>query len=126
MVTVDISQLAAECNTWREALRSGREEFTNDKTRLQMAASQNLSKEQLEQVEHLHNQFHIQLINIHDLKQTIKTHDRKVQFEASANAGQVYEETLEEHESLNDEFENLQQTLNELREEFNEFLSRTS
>ena len=126
MVTVDISQLTAECNTWREALRSGREEFTNDKTRLQMAASQNLSKEQLEQVEHLHNQFHIQLINIHDLKQTIKTHDRKVQFEASANAGQVYEETLEEHESLNDEFENLQQTLNELREEFNEFLSRTS
>ena len=126
MVTVDISQLSAEGNNWREALRSGREEFTNDKTRLQMAASQHLSKDQLEQVEHLHNQFHIQLINIHDLKQTIKAHDRKVQFEATANSGQVYEETLEEHESLNDEFENLQQTLKELREEFNEFLSRTS
>ncbi len=126
MVTVDISQLTAECNTWREALRSGREEFNNDKSRLQMAATQNLSKENLKQVEHLHNQFHIQLINIHDLKQSIKAHDRKVQFEASANAGQVYEETLEEHESLNDEFENLQQTLKDLREEFNDFLSRTS
>ena len=126
MVTVDISQLSAECNVWREALRSGKEVLNNDKNQLQSAASQNLSKEKLEQVEHLHNQFHIQLINIHDLKQSIKTHDRKVQFEASANSGQVYEETLEEHENLNDEYENLQQTLKELQEEFSEFLKQTS
>jgi gas vesicle protein len=126
MVTVDISQLSAECNAWREALRSGKEVLNNDKNQLQSAASQNLSKEKLEQVEHLHNQFHIQLINIHDLKQSIKTHDRKVQFEASANSGQVYEETLEEHENLHDEFQNLQQTLTELQEEFSDFLKQTS
>ena len=126
MVTVDISQLSAECNAWREALRSGKEVLNNDKNQLQSAASQSLSKEKLEQVEHLHNQFHIQLINIHDLKQSIKTHDRKVQFEASSNGGQVYEETLEEHENLNDEYENLQQTLTELQEEFNEFLKQAS
>jgi|KBSSwiStaDraftv2_1062776.scaffolds.fasta_scaffold2803075_1 hypothetical protein len=126
MVTVDISQLSAECNEWREALRSGKEVLNSDKTNLQTAASKNLSKDQLEQVEHLHNQFHIQLINIHDLKQSIKTHDRKVQFEASANGGQVYEETLEEHENLNDEFQNLQQTLEELQNEFNEFLKQSS
>jgi len=126
MVTVDISQLSAECNAWREALRSGKEVLNNDKNQLQSAASQSLSKEKLEQVEHLHNQFHIQLINIHDLKQSIKTHDRKVQFEASANGGQVYEETLEEHENLNDEYENLQQTLKELQEEFSEFLKQAS
>ncbi|TMI62497.1 MAG: DUF342 domain-containing protein [Bacteroidetes bacterium] len=126
MVTVDISQLSAECNAWREALRSGKEVLNNDKNQLQSAASQSLSKEKLEQVEHLHNQFHIQLINIHDLKQSIKTHDRKVQFEASANGGQVYEETLEEHENLNDEYENLQQTLKELQEEFSEFLKQAN
>jgi hypothetical protein len=126
MVTVDISQLSAECNAWREALRSGKETLNNDKGQLESAASKNLSKEQLEQVEHLHNQFHIQLINIHDLKQSIKTHDRKVQFEASANGGQVYEETLEEHENLHDEYQNLQQTLQELQSEFNGFLTQTS
>jgi len=126
MVTVDISQLSAECNAWREALRSGKEVLNSDKNQLQSAASKNLSKEKLEQVEHLHNQFHIQLINIHDLKQSIKTHDRKVQFEASANGGQVYEETLEEHENLHDEFQNLQQTLQELQEEFGEFLKQTN
>lgn len=126
MVTVDISQLSAECNAWRDALRSGKEVLNSDKTNLQSAASKNLSKDQLEQVEHLHNQFHIQLINIHDLKQSVKTHDRKVQFEASANGGQVYEETLEEHENLHDEFQNLKQTLEELQNEFNEFLKVSS
>jgi len=126
MVTVDISQLSAECNTWREALRSGKETLNSDKVQLQSAASKTLSKDQLEQVEHLHNQFHIQLINIHDLKQSIKTHDRKIQFEASANNGQVYEETLEEHENLHDEYQNLQQTLTELQDEFGTFLKQTS
>ena len=126
MVQVEIAQLTGECDAWREKLRQYREEFTQDKTKLQQVASPSLSKVQLQDVEHLHNQFHIQLINIHDLKQSIKTHDRKVQFEASSNGGQVYEETLEEHENLNDEYENLQQTLTELQEEFNEFLKQAS
>ena len=69
MVQVDISQLSGECNTWREKLRNYREEFSNDEARLRQVAGQPLSKEQLQDVEHLHNQFHIQLINIHDLKQ---------------------------------------------------------
>ena len=126
MVQADISQLSRECNTWRDALRAFRDEFTQDKSKLQQLASRPLSKEDLTEVEHYHNQFHIQLINIHDLKQSIKTHDRKVQFEASANGGQVYEETLEEHENLHDEFQNLQQTLEELQNEFNEFLKLSS
>ena len=78
MVQVDISQLSGECNTWREKLRNYREEFSNDEARLRQVAGQPLSKEQLQDVEHLHNQFHIQLINIHDLKQAIKAHDRKM------------------------------------------------
>ena len=86
MVQVDISQLSGECNTWRESLRHFRDEISQDKVRLQQAASRPLSKQQLQDVEHLHNQFHIQLINIHDLKQAIKTHDRILNFEIAAHA----------------------------------------
>ena len=67
MVQVETSQLTGECNSWREKLRQYRDEFSKDRTKLQDSASRTLSKEQLQQVEHLHNQFHIQLINIHDL-----------------------------------------------------------
>ncbi len=125
MVQVDISQLSGECNAWRERLRIYREEFNNNEVRLRQVAGQQLSKEQLHDVEHLHNQFHIQLINIHDLKQAIKAHDRKINFEKSAFNGLANEDSLSRHETLLDEYHSLGQTLEELRVEFNAFLAGT-
>ena len=126
MVTVDISQLSGECNTWRDSLRSCREDLNQLKKQLQQTAAQNLSKDQLHDVEHYHNQFHIQLINVHDLKQSIKAHDRRVQFETSANGGQIAEDTIAEHERLFEEFQSLDSTIRNLREEFGDFIHRTS
>ncbi len=126
MVTVDISQLSGECSTWRESLRSSRDELNNLRKKLQQTAGQHLSKDQLHDVEHLHNQFHIQLINVHDLKQSIKAHDRRVQFETAANSGQLTEDTIAEHERLFEDFQSLDNTIKNLREEFSEFASRTS
>lgn len=125
MVQVDISQLSGECNAWRDKLRLFKEEFSKDERKLQETTRQSLSKEQLQDVEHLHNQFHIQLINIHDLKQSIKTHDRKMQFEKVAFNGFVNEESLARHEALHEEYQLLEQTLVDLREEFNDYLKRT-
>jgi hypothetical protein len=124
MVQADISQLSRECNIWRDALRAFRDEFNQCKNKLQELASRPLSKDDLTEVEHYHNQFHIQLINIHDLKQSIKNHDRKVSFETSANDGHLHEETLADHENLYDQYQNLEHTLQDLREEFAGFLSR--
>ncbi|HEV7782797.1 MAG TPA: hypothetical protein VGO58_16090 [Chitinophagaceae bacterium] len=125
MVQVDISQLSSECNAWREKLRNYREELSSDEARLRQVAGQPLSKEQLTDVEHLHNQFHIQLINIHDLKQSIKAHDRKMNFEKIAFNGSVNEDSFGRHEGLFEEYQSLEQTLSELRNEFNAFLDRT-
>src|SRR5256885_13720078 len=125
MVQADISQLSRECNSWRDALRNFRDEFNQCKQQLQELAARPLSKDDLTEVEHYHNQFHIQLINIHDLKQSIKNHDRKVGFETSSNNGQLHEETLADHENLYDEYQRLEHTLQDLREEFGNFLKRT-
>ena len=125
MVTVDISQLSGECNTWRDSLRSCRDDLNQLKKQLQQTAAQNLTRDQLHDVEHYHNQFHIQLINVHDLKQSIKAHDRRVQFETTANSGQIAEDTIAEHERLFEEFQSLDSTIKNLREEFGEFIHRT-
>lgn len=124
MVQADISQLSGECNTWRESLRSYRDEINQLKQRLESRARQPLTKEQLQEVEHYHNQFHIQLINVHDLKQSIKTHDRRVQFETAAQNGQLSEDTLAEHENLLEEFQTLDHTLDMLKKEFERFLNQ--
>ena len=125
MVQTDISQLSGECSTWRANLRTYREEFTQDKVRLQQAAGHTLPKDKLQDVEHLQNQFHIQLINIHDLKQAIKSHDRKINFEKAAFNGTANEDSLVRHEELHDEYQSLEQTLEDLRSEFDSFLKRT-
>jgi len=125
MVTVDISQLSGECNTWRDSLRCCRDDLNQLKKQLQQTAAQNLTRDQLHDVEHYHNQFHIQLINVHDLKQSIKSHDRRVQFETSANSGQLAEDTIAEHERLFEEFQSLDSTIKNLREEFGDFIHRT-
>ena len=124
MVQVDISQLSAECNAWREKLRLYREELNNDETQLRQIAGKELTKDQLQDVEHLHNQFHIQLINIHDLKQSIKAHDRKMNFEKVAFNGHANEDSFTRHEQLLHEYQTLEQTLRDLQEEFTGFIGR--
>jgi chromosome segregation ATPase len=109
MVETEISQLSAECDAWRTNLRNYRDEFGQFKRQ----------QEVLQQIEHLHNQLHIQLINIHDLKQSIKNHERTVSLGIAA--GQIPENEFVEHERLHDEYVSLEHTLHELRGEFNNF-----
>jgi predicted oxidoreductase len=125
MVQTDISQLSAESAEWRQILRNHRLELNDFKKALQETCKNSLTKEQLLEVEHYDNQFHIQLINIHDLKHEIKNHDRKVQYELSKNE-YVSGETFSEHERLLDEFLNLENTLQQLRNEFKDFINATS
>ena len=105
-------------------MRAFRDEFTQCKQKLQQLASRPLSKDDLTEVEHYHNQFHIQLINIHDLKQAIKNHDRKVNYETGIHNGQLNDETLADHEHLYDQYQSLDHRLLDLREEFKNFLER--
>lgn len=120
MVQTEISQLAAECTDWRQILRNYREEFNNCEKALTEMCKQLLKKDHLTQVEHFQNQFDIQLRNIHDLKQTIKNHEKRVQLETAG------EEIYAEHENLLNEFLSLENTLQELRDEFRNFVNNTS
>jgi hypothetical protein len=122
MVTTDISQLSTESAEWRQILRNYREEFQDCKKALQEICRNSLSKVQLQEVEHYDNQFHIQLINIHDVKQSIKNHERKIQREAE----NISDETYATHEQLLNEFLSLEGMLQELRSDFKQFVSKIS
>jgi hypothetical protein len=124
MVQTDVSQLSTEASEWRQILRNYREEFTDGKKALQEICRKSLSKEQLHEVEHFDNQFHIQLINIHDVKQEIKAHEKNVQFETSR--GEVSEATFTRHEALLDKFLYLENAFQELRNEFKNFINASS
>jgi len=124
MVQTEISQLSAECQEWRQILRNYRDEFQESKKSLQEICRKDLSKDHLMSIEHFENQFHIQLINVHDLKHTIKSHERKIEVESSS--GDVNDDTYKAHEELLNEFLGLESSLQELRHEFGNFISATN
>jgi hypothetical protein len=119
MVITDISQLTAECNSWRQHLRNNRDSFTQLRQQLRKLAAPVLNKDLLQEVEHYENQFHIQLINIHDLKHAIKAHEQQIAFEQAR--GNVTDETLHRHEQLLTDYHHLDGMLQELRTEFTQF-----
>jgi DNA-binding GntR family transcriptional regulator len=125
MVQTDLSQLSAECQEWRQILRNYREELQLSKKALQEICRKSLTREQMQEVEHFDNQFHIQLINVHDLKHTIKMHERRLEIESSSNEN-LSEETYSSHEELLDQFLSQENTLQELRNEFRNFISASS
>jgi chromosome segregation ATPase len=125
MVQTDISQFCAEAADWRQILRNYRDEFSDCKKSLQEMCRRDLSKNQLQEIEHFDNQFHIQLINIHDVKQQIKGHEKRIRTDLSSS-DQVTEDTYSEHEKLLDEFLTLENTLQELRNDFRKFINDSS
>jgi ribosomal protein RSM22 (predicted rRNA methylase) len=122
MVDTEISQFTRECNDWKETLRSHRDEL---QTTLQQAVNHPLSKEEQTELEHLQNQLHIQLINIHDLKQAVKQHDRKLHTDVSGNSDMQSSDNISAyHENLYDNYQSLESILTELRNDLNHFVSQ--
>ena len=123
MVETEISQFTRECNDWRETLRSHRDELRKMQTTLQRAVNHPLSKDEQTELEHLQNQLHIQLINVHDLKHAVKLHDRKLHFEVSVSKNHHFLDNISTyHENLHDNYLLLTDTLTELRSDLNHFV----
>ena len=115
-----LSQLVRECQETIGQLRNFRDEFTNDEKSIQQAAGHSLSKERLVDVEHLHNQFDIQLKNIHDLKHEYEALQKQLVVVTN-------DEFLNgKQQQLRDEFNILQNTLLNLRGEFEKFVTKIS
>ena len=123
MVQTDISQLSQECSQWIEQLHSYRDELNQLNQQLQQTAARPLSKEDLTELEHFQNQFQIQLINVHDVKQEAKQLNRKVQYQLSSSNQEVSEETYHDYEKVADDYETLEHTLTELRSDFQRFVT---
>lgn len=124
MVTTDVAQLSRECNAWRETLRSDRASVSELDTRLQEMAGNYTHEDVLIEIDHFHNQFYIQQLNIHDLKHAIRSHQQQIDAEMQNHHGQVNEDTINDHEKLYDNFQQLEHTLKDLKQDFTVFIDR--
>jgi len=122
VTTTDVGQLAGECTLWIDTLKSFKQKFTNHRNQLQQNSAEQTQHDVLLEIEHLHNQFHIQLINIHDLKQAVKRHLQNINYERARINGNLSDDVLAKHEFLYDEYQRLETTLHIISREFERFV----
>jgi DNA repair exonuclease SbcCD ATPase subunit len=116
MVTVAEHQaLLSECEQWKQNLRNAREEINQLKNELYSAAAGQTGQDFLKEVEHYHNQFHIQLINIHDLKHAIRNHVADA--EHHPNFGHKIP-----HHQLEIQYNQLMADIQQLKSDFHRFI----
>jgi hypothetical protein len=122
MISTNIAQFSKECNSWRHSLHYYRDEFNKANKELPDKIHQPLTTEDLAELGHFQNQFYIQLINIHDLRQAVKQHNKKVHYEVSHNGGYLSDRTVSDHAHLHEQYLMLETTLQGIRKEYKIFM----
>ena len=117
MITATQQQpLIDECRQLYETLASYGKKIKNFKSELYFFAPGKTSQQTLLGIEHFHNQFHIQLINIHDLKHELKSHVHET--ERYPNIGHRVP-----HHYMKDKINRLITDLDYLEEDFHQFIN---
>ena len=105
-----------ECRNWQQQLALYREKINKLKTALYLFAPGKTDNAVLTEIEHFHNQFHIQLINIHDLKHEIRHHVHEA--ERHPNFGHRIP-----HHYIKDKLDMLISDLDNLERDFHQFIN---
>lgn len=109
--------LIDECKKWKQELTTFREKINKLKNELYLFAPGKTDHQTVEGIEHFHNQFHIQLINLHDLKHEIKHHI----FEAEKHPKFGHRIP---HHYLKDKLDILFNFLETLEKDFHQFMNK--
>ncbi len=109
--------LIEECKNWYGILATYREKLNKLKTELYFFAPGKTDNEVLVGIEHFHSQFHIQLINIHDLKHEVKNHIHEA--ERYPNIGHRVP-----HHYIKDKLDMLIADLDTLEKDFHQFIKQ--
>jgi hypothetical protein len=109
-------QLLDEAKKWIDHLASYVEDINESKNKFYKWAAGKSDHDTLVQIEHYHNQFHIQLINLHDIKHEIRLHMKSVNLHPDADHSL-------EHQKLEEEYEFLVHDLDKLKADFAAFIS---
>ncbi len=108
--------LLEEANKWIEHLVTYVDSINDFKNKFYKWAAGKTEHDTLVNIEHFHNQFHIQLINLHDLKHSIRHHMNQIKSIPELDY-------THPHKVLGEQYNFLTKDLDQLKAEFKEFIS---
>ena len=124
MNTVNVSLPENDHLPWLKSLKFYEKEFDILDRTLQEISKKNNTAEALVGIEHFQNQFIVQHANIDELKQVIHHHTFMVAEDAKKHPGELETVLVADHDNLKDQFDTFEKIANELRHEFNQFLTK--
>lgn len=119
----DFSSFNHECGNWRQSLHEFRDELLTMQKSLENSNYSLLPKEKRSQLEHLQNQLMVQLMNVHDLRQAVKRHDKHIVVEIKPASHNRFHQVSAQHESLHTNYTYVKGTLDELKSHMKKFIS---
>ncbi len=119
-----VTHCGSDHSQWLKDFGFYDEELDTLENRLLEIVRKNNGKDVMAGVEHFQNQFVVQRNNIDQLQHDIHKHDSIVAKDAQDHAGKMKSSLVEEHSKLKDQVETFEKIFNELRHEYNRFLSK--
>jgi len=120
----NLTRVSAELNQWLKGLDFYRDDIRIQEKRLLELASANTGSEVGRGIEHFQNQFLIQRNTIDELRHAIREHMSAFGKTVAAEEPVWEARHTAVHGSLKDGYDSFEKVMNELRQEFNAFLSR--
>jgi hypothetical protein len=124
MSYVNILNAGTDHTIWMKGLEFYRDEMDLMQKRLVNISGKNTGEDARKGIEHFQNQFMIQQKNISDLKHEVRNYVKGISNDAKDHAGHIDAVYLKQGLSLRERYEQLEQIMNSLRHEFNDFLSK--
>jgi glutaredoxin 2 len=119
-----ISHVGAEHNSWLRGIEFYNDELRIMKHRLEEVSTKNTNQDVKKNVEHYQNQFMVQETNLNHLKHDINNHLKHIENDVEVHAQHLSNHTIAEHDVMRDKYITLEKIINDMRHDFNRFLSK--
>ena len=119
--TVNIN---AEFSSWLRGLEFYQDEIKIMHSRLKEVANKNTADDVKTRVEQFQNQFAVHGEQLNKMKHLVASHAKNIASDLIDHHGRIERSTVIEHDAMRDEYVNSEKLFNEMRHDFNRFLSK--
>jgi hypothetical protein len=118
------ANLTSEKSSWIRGIEFYQDEIKIMRNRLNEISQKNTAREIKKKVEQFQNQFDVHEEQLRKLRNSVKNHATHIAADLNAHHGQLEKSTIHEHDTMRDDYVNTEKLFNEMRHDFNRFVSK--
>ena len=118
------ANISSEKSAWLRGIEFYQDEIIIMRKRLQEISANNTAREVKRKIEQFQNQFEVHEEQLRKLRIAVKNHAAHIADDFTDHHGQLEKSTVIEHDTMRDDYVNTEKLFNEMRHDFNRFLSK--